>query len=339
VIEKTSAQRSSSVTAAAGALAVLDSQDRSLDIREPRQWREAITRLVCHANITTAPSTRFSGTVRNTPLGCLNILEIESEYEYGARTRRHIAKDHNDNLVLVFVRSGILEITQLDRKVVLPPGMFSIYDLSQPYTYGHLHRTEVLAIKIPASMLGSRIGKIGRFIGQPYSAGAGVGRLTADFLKCVSREADHLPEAAAFSYGSQVIDLVGIMLECGSEKLPIAHSAVKSALYRRCSSFIRSQIANADLDPQTAADANGISARYLHRIFQEAGQTFGEFLRVERLQRCRRDLIDPAKSPATIGEIAYRAGFRTQSHFSKLFKKQFGVSPADMRRAAVRGSR
>ena len=134
-------------------------QDRSLDIREPRQWREAITRLVCHANITTAPSTRFSGTVRNTPLGCLNILEIESEYEYGARTRRHIAKDHNDNLVLVFVRSGILEITQLDRKVVLPPGMFSVYDLSQPYTYGHLHRTEVLAIKIPAATLGSRIGK------------------------------------------------------------------------------------------------------------------------------------------------------------------------------------
>ena len=284
-------------------------------------------------------STRFSGTVGNTTLGCVNILEIESEYEYGARTRRHIAKDHNDNLVLVFVRSEILAITQLERKVVLPPGMFSVYDLSQPYTYGHPHRTEVLAIKIPAATLGSRIGKVGRFIGQPYSASAGVGRLTADFLKCVSREADHLPEAAAFSYGTQVIDLVGIMLECGSEKLPIAHSAVKSALYQRCSSFIRSQIANADLDPQTAADANGISARYLHRIVQEAGQTFGEFLRGERLQRCRRDLIDPAKSPATIGEIAYRAGFRTQSHFSKLFKKQFGVSPADMRRAAVHGSR
>jgi hypothetical protein len=231
MVEKTSAQRSSSVTAAAGALAVPDSQDRSLDIREPRQWREAITRLVCHANITTAPSTRFSGTVRNTPLGCLNILEIESEYEYGARTRRHIAKDHNDNLVLVFVRSGVLEITQLERKVVLPPGMFSVYDLSQPYTYGHPHRTEVLAIKIPAATLGSRIGKVGRFIGQPYSASAGVGRLTADFLKCVSREADHIPEAAAFSYGTQVIDLVGIVLECGSEKLPIAHSAVKSALY------------------------------------------------------------------------------------------------------------
>jgi hypothetical protein len=114
MVEKTSAQRSSSVTATTGALAVLHSQGRSLDIREPRQWREAITRLVCHANITTAPSARFSGTVRNTTLGCLNILEIESEYEYGARTHRHIAKDHNDNLVLVFVRSGILEITQLD---------------------------------------------------------------------------------------------------------------------------------------------------------------------------------------------------------------------------------
>src|ERR1700722_15513648 len=101
MVEKTSAQRSSSVTAAAGALAVPDSQDRSLDIREPRQWREAITRLVCHANITTAPSARFSGTVRNTTLGCLNILEIESEYEYGARTHRHIATSPKTTMTIL----------------------------------------------------------------------------------------------------------------------------------------------------------------------------------------------------------------------------------------------
>jgi AraC-like DNA-binding protein len=165
-------------------------------------------------------------------------------------------------------------------------------------------------------------------------ADTGVGLLAVDFVAGMSRETGRIPDAATQSCGYQIVDLLGIALECGSEKLPIANSAARSALYQRCASFIRNEMANPDLDPQTTAEANGISTRYLHKIFQEAGQSFGEFLRSARLERCRRNLCDPGSSALPIGEIAYRAGFRSQSHFSKLFKKRFALSPADARAAA-----
>jgi len=207
-----------------------NSYNRSLDIRQPRLWREAIGELVCHADIITAPSSRFSGTIHSANLGDLNILKIASEQEHAVRGRRHIAKDCNDNIVLVLVRSGKLRVEQFDRELVLVPGVFAVYDLTSPYTYGHEERAEVLAIRIPRLMLGSRVGKVGRFIGQTFSTRSGAGRLTAEFLDCVFDEVANIPDAATISYGVHIVDLVGIMLECGSKKPAIAHSAVKSAL-------------------------------------------------------------------------------------------------------------
>ncbi len=306
-------------------------RESHLDTRQPGQWQTAIRELVCRADIATASAPRFAGRLRRVALGPVSLLQIVSEHERGVRTRRHIDADDNDDIVMVLVRSGTLQIAQAGQTVLVSAGNFAVYDLAVPYTYSHPQRAEILAVKIPNTVLTSRVGKVGRFLGMAYSAGGGVGRLAADFLIGTAREVARIPETAAHSCGLQIADLIGIALECGSEKLPIAHSAIKSALYRRCLSFVRTQIANPDLDPELTARANGISTRYLHRIFQESGQSFGDFLRMERLRQCHRDLSDPSKSAVPIGEIAYRAGFRSQSHFVRAFKKTFAALPSEVR--------
>jgi transcriptional regulator GlxA family with amidase domain len=79
------------------------------------------------------------------------------------------------------------------------------------------------------------------------------------------------------------------------------------------------------------AEANYMSARQLHRLFERERETFGGWLRGERLLRCRRDLADPRLRDAPIAQIAARWGFRSPAHFTRAFSTRFGTSPREHR--------
>ena len=53
-----------------------------------------------------------------------------------------------------------------------------------------------------------------------------------------------------------------------------------------------------------------------------------------RLERCRRDLADPALAGETILAIATRWGLHDRAHFSRLFRAAYGCSPREYRLSA-----
>ena len=91
------------------------------------------------------------------------------------------------------------------------------------------------------------------------------------------------------------------------------------------------------LRPATVAAAHYISTRYLHRLFEPEGVTVSEWIRMRRLEHCRRDLEDPALAHETVLAIASRWGLRNPGHFSRLFHAAYGMSPSAVRgRASAR---
>jgi AraC-like DNA-binding protein len=58
----------------------------------------------------------------------------------------------------------------------------------------------------------------------------------------------------------------------------------------------------------------------------------GRWLRDRRLERCRRDLADPALGHLGAAEIAAAWGLRSPSHFSRLFRAAYGRPPSEARR-------
>ena len=194
-------------------------QDRSFDTDQLSRWRVAIDELVCHSDLSTFSTQRFAGKLRQTTFGSVQVLEIASDSEHALRTRRHIRTDPNENLAFVFVRSGELCIDQGSSEVRVGAGDFTIYNLTSPYTYSHPQWADVIVIKFPVSHLISRIGKVGYFLGRPYSARSGVGRLAVEFAAGLCRESAQIYEEAAIGCGYQVIELIGIALQTGDERL------------------------------------------------------------------------------------------------------------------------
>lgn len=95
----------------------------------------------------------------------------------------------------------------------------------------------------------------------------------------------------------------------------------------RLYAYINDNIGNSDLNVNLLGRELGFSrTNFYRKIKALTGVTPNDLLRVCRLNRAAQLLLT---REYTIGEISDMTGFGTQSHFSNLFKRQFGVTPRD----------
>jgi AraC-like DNA-binding protein len=100
--------------------------------------------------------------------------------------------------------------------------------------------------------------------------------------------------------------------------------------------YIEDNLGDPDLKLASIAAAHFISPRYLQALFQRSGLTVSSWVRERRLERCHRDLVDPSLASESVAELAAKWGFLEPTHFSRAYKKQFGVSPREARVGANR---
>lgn len=99
-----------------------------------------------------------------------------------------------------------------------------------------------------------------------------------------------------------------------------------AAFMRRLYSEMNSVLSNEDIDISSFAERMGVSrTKFYYKIKSLTGESPSEFLMHYRLNVAAKMLKEGNKN---ISEVAYAVGFSTLSHFSRSFKKQFGISPS-----------
>lgn len=84
-----------------------------------------------------------------------------------------------------------------------------------------------------------------------------------------------------------------------------------------------------DITLVNVAEELNISLFYLSKLFRKhTGTNFTEYLTQLRVEHAKKLL---AAGEMSIKEVAYAAGFNSQSYFSKIFKKYAGVAPSEYR--------
>jgi AraC family transcriptional regulator len=105
---------------------------------------------------------------------------------------------------------------------------------------------------------------------------------------------------------------------------PLPHKPLQRILDKMTNEYSRS-LTLADL-----AHESGYSRAHFLRMFQMAtGKTPFQHLRDIRLDEARRALLDTDEG---LSSIAFRVGFSSHSHLTRLFTKRFGTSPGAFRR-------
>jgi AraC-like DNA-binding protein len=92
----------------------------------------------------------------------------------------------------------------------------------------------------------------------------------------------------------------------------VAADTVQDALRRRVHAFIEQRLADPALSPAVIADAHHVSVRYLYKLFEGRHRGVAGWIRSRRLERSRRDLLDPALAARPVSAIAARWGWSTR---------------------------
>lgn len=105
----------------------------------------------------------------------------------------------------------------------------------------------------------------------------------------------------------------------------------RAAHFERICRSLDQQLSNADLSLTDVTAEHRVSTRYLQKLFEDAGTSFTAYLRDARLERCRDDLINPVFDGFSVSEICFRHGFNDATHFSRIFRARFSMTPRSCR--------
>jgi AraC-like DNA-binding protein len=157
-------------------------------------------------------------------------------------------------------------------------------------------------------------------------------------LRCYLGNLEHAPPATAAVQKlavAHVYDIVTMLLGATGDDAALARGrGVRAARIMAIKNDIAARLTEPDLSVATVAQRNRISARYLHRLFEEDGTTFSTFVLELRLARAERLLTDARHAQQSISTIGYDVGFGDLSYFYRSFRRRFGATPSDVRAAA-----
>ena len=177
---------------------------------------------------------------------------------------------------------------------------------------------------------GRKTGSIG-WIEPRAIAPQGFAGVFARALASAEQSADALSEAEWEVVAQGLADLLFALARQLVAPVCEGGSSTKAAIMNRVCQTIERGLDDPDLSPARVAHSEGISERYLQKLFEGVGDNFSHYVRERRLQRAWADLASPAEGHRTISEIAYHYGFGDSAHFSRTFRARFGLSPREFR--------
>jgi AraC-like DNA-binding protein len=275
----------------------------------------------------------FWGSVSQSRIGPASFTRVESCAQNVQRTPSRIARASEDFVLVALGNSGVGGVDQDGREAIVSAGEFVIYDTTRPYELRFDADFSQTIFQVPRKLLQQRIGAFDALTATTFPAHGPLGRLVYDFLSNMARTLDQVDPATGARLLDQALDLVAMAFAERMQGRPAEQSFHRSATLYRLKSYILSHLRDPELSLTRAAAAVGISPRYASELMAAGQMPFRSYLQAQRLERCKRDLADPAQAARLVGDIAFAWGFNDLAHFSRIFRQHFGASPREWRDA------
>jgi AraC family transcriptional regulator len=153
------------------------------------------------------------------------------------------------------------------------------------------------------------------------------GGIMAQMLMRLYSEFHHMDEASPLAIEGQVLELLAAM---SRRQVKIKGRRIPPRWLSQAEEFLRAHFTE-HLNLVMVSEAVGVHAVHLAREFRKHyACTAGDYIRRLRVEYACREI---GKSSSSLAEIASAAGFSDQSHFSKVFRRLTGMTPAEYRAA------
>ena len=247
------------------------------------------------------------------------------------RSSQHVARSHESYFLIHLQLAGTSVNRQDGREILLTRGDFALCDSTRPYQLEFRQDTSILVLRIPQPVFRSVIPCPEAITLLPMSGARGAGRLASRFIEDLWLSLkEGLPLEAAGRLCRPVLDLVASAY-AGVPATRIDRTSMTRALQIQIRAFIEEQLGDQDLNVSSIAAAFGITNRYVHALFAGEADTVSEYIQIRRMERAAQVLADPMSAGFAVGAIAMSHGFKSQAHFTRVFRAYHGVAPREYR--------
>lgn len=272
------------------------------------------------------------------PLGSFGIrAECAPPIRRFHRPRERIARDRDDHFTLIVDRgTSATERATPSRSIMIPARAAILFDRAEPSTHICPQGGNRLVLIMPRSSAHRALPNVEDFIGTVVTPGNEALRLLAHYADGLLGDGDEWADPSVLACaGQNLLDLVVLAFGTNRDNMEIARlRGLRAARLAAVLRIIRNDYADSSLSPDAVAKRVGISTRYLHNLLHETGTSFCERVQELRMARALQLLQNKPASACKISDAAYEAGFLDLSHFNRLFRRRYGVTPTVMRKGA-----
>lgn len=256
-------------------------------------------------------------------MGALVFTDTVHPEQTFTRDATMIRRDHADAVYCsVELNAGSLVSLEGD---LLPAqvGEIMFSDLTRPtMKRGAAGRT--LCLHISRDALRAHVGDLA----LPMRPAGGYGALLADYVRMIARHRAQITAATAGHFERSFLELVAAS-SAASDAQEAAAQTIDELLLARAIVAIDQWLAEPDLSPEVLSGRLQISRSSLYRLLDASGGV-GALVRERRLLRAH-ELLRTGTVRSSIQEVAFATGFRSDSQFSRAYRRRFGETPSDTR--------
>ncbi|MBR1208876.1 MULTISPECIES: helix-turn-helix domain-containing protein [unclassified Bradyrhizobium] len=247
--------------------------------------------------------------------------------------RREGVRQEGDHLYLCMTLHGTTVGSRRGREMMLSDGDAVLMTNEEAtWTMTSPSSVKIAGIRLPRSAIAQLVPKLENITMRRLARDTSGLSLLRKYLDVVADDEALAAPASQRLIISHFHDLVALALGASSDARAVAADRTLGAV--RLAAIKADIVANLDdgtLNATMVATRNRVSVRYLHKLFENEGITYSEFVVGQRLARAYHDLRSPLHSRRAISTIAFDLGFNDLSYFNRAFRRRYNATPSDIR--------
>lgn len=248
------------------------------------------------------------------------------------RTKAHIRRTPVDHWVLSVCKRGSVELRTRSESVTIPSGIPFVISLADEMATVK-DEYERVQFYLSRDAFGRVAGSLDDARGKPLETPEG--RLLADYMMLLVKNLRDLPPGDGPRLVTAVEAMIGACLAPSGDRPAATQLQMDFTLMERVRRTVRAHLRSPSLGPDKLCREAATSRSQLYRLLEGEGGV-AHYIQRQRLSESFV-MLSNVSNALPIGGIADALCFADASSFSRAFRREFGISPRDVRSASQAG--
>jgi AraC-like DNA-binding protein len=235
-----------------------------------------------------------------------------------------------DDLCLCMILAGKSLASQRGREMVLADGDAVLMTAEDAWNFTSPASVDVAGLRLPRSAFAALVQDLDDAVMRRIPGDAAGLRLLRKYLEVIVDDDALAMPAPQRIITSHFYDLAALAVRPRDRRLA-ENGSVRAARLAAIKADIVANLHDGNLTAGMVATRNRVTARYLHKLFENEAVTYSEFVLGQRLARAYAMLRNPLYAHRGIGTIAFELGFNDLSYFNRTFRWRYHATPSDVR--------